>query len=76
VRFIDGGSTDRNPARPKESDMNRQFKTTSNLARAVAAISAIVLTTLVVTVNLGLADHYNVQAELAAAKVPVIAYRQ
>ena len=56
--------------------MNRQLKTASKLARAVAAAAALVLTTVVMTSNFGLADHYNVQAQLVTAKAPVLAYHQ
>jgi hypothetical protein len=56
--------------------MNRQLKTTSTLARTVAATAACLLATLVVTSNVSLADHYKVKAEVAVAGGSVIALRQ
>jgi hypothetical protein len=56
--------------------MNRQVNTTSTLIRSAAATAAFLLTTLVVTSNVGLADHYKTKADGAAAGATVIALRR
>jgi len=57
--------------------MNRQINNTpSTLTRALAATAALLLTTVVVSSNFRLADHYDTQAELANPKSVLLAGRE
>jgi hypothetical protein len=45
--------------------MNREFTTTSKLARSLSVFAAIVSTVLIVSGIAGLAEHYKGEAQLA-----------
>jgi hypothetical protein len=52
---------------PKESQMNRAFNPTSTSIRSVFAAAAVLATLLVAGSINGLVDHYNADAQIAAA---------
>jgi hypothetical protein len=55
--------------------MNREFTTTSKLARSVLAVAAVVSTALIVSGIGGLAEHYSADMQLAQAQ-PVVTARR
>jgi hypothetical protein len=48
--------------------MNRPYRPVSKLSSAVAALAAVVSTTVILSGVLGLADHYGSRAQLATAE--------
>ena len=55
--------------------MNREFKPTSMLIRALFATASLLVSSLVVASMAGLADHYGAQSQFASAARPVVAQR-
>ena len=55
--------------------MNREFKPTSTLIRAIFAIASLLVSVLVVGSMASLADHYNAESQLASAQREVVAQR-
>ena len=55
--------------------MNREFNPTSTLIRALFATASLLVSGLVVGSILSLADHYNVESQLAAQQHAVVAQR-
>ncbi len=55
--------------------MNREFKPTSTLIRAISAIASLLVSVLAVGSMASLADHYNVESQLASAQRAVFAQR-
>jgi hypothetical protein len=55
--------------------MNREFKPTSTLIRALFAAASLLVSSLVVASMVGLADHYNAESQLAGGGHAVVAQR-
>lgn len=55
--------------------MNREFKPTSTLIRTVFATASLLVSVLVVGSMSSLADHYNAEAQSAAAQRAWVAQR-
>ena len=55
--------------------MNREFKPTSTLIRALFAVASLLVSSLVVASMASLADHYNDESQLASAPRAVVAQR-
>jgi hypothetical protein len=55
-------------SQPKEPTMNRPYRPVSKLSSAVAALAAVVSTTVILSGVLGLADHYGSQAQVATTE--------
>jgi hypothetical protein len=48
--------------------MNRPFRPVSKLSSAVSALAAVLVTTVILSGVLGLADHYGSQAQVATTQ--------
>jgi hypothetical protein len=55
--------------------MNREFKPTSNLLRALFATASLLVSMLVVGSMTSLAEHYNAESQLASAQRAIVAQR-
>lgn len=55
--------------------MNREFKPTSTLIRAILATASLLVSVLVVGSVASLAEHYNAESQLASAPHAVVAQR-
>jgi len=55
--------------------MNREFTTTSNLARSASVLAAIVSTVLIVSAIAVLAEHYSADSQLVQRQAAVLAQR-
>lgn len=55
--------------------MNREFTTTSKLARSISVLAAIVSTVAIVSGVAGLAEHYSADSQLAQRQPAVMAQR-
>ncbi len=55
--------------------MNREFKPTSTLIRALFAVASLLVSSLVVASMASLADHYNDESQLAGGERAVVAQR-
>jgi len=55
--------------------MNREFKPTSTLLRALFATASLLVSVMVVGSMTSLAEHYNAESQLASAQRAVVAQR-
>jgi len=55
--------------------MNREFKPTSALLRALFATASLLVSVMVVGSMTSLAEHYNAEAQLASAQRAIVAQR-
>ena len=55
--------------------MNREFTTTSNLARSASVLAAVVSTVLIISGIAVLAEHYSADSQLAQNSPAVMAQR-